>query len=135
MKGLRSRPLLEKCSSSFNEFDMGDDLQYLKRKARSDTVEVEHLISVAQRGDASLIPELQRLAAEYNWPRPKRLGHGQQVPLGQWTDAVCCYLQDGVAGLVQQALDETKHWIDRELAISLLQEIPTAHRAIMTTND
>ncbi len=75
----------------------------LKKKAVDNSLEVEDLLKVAARGDASDAIFLRRLKDEHAWS-DSGLEHGARVvPLGQWVNVICCYLERGYAGLVELA--------------------------------
>jgi hypothetical protein len=94
----------------------------LRRKAADGSLEVEHLLPVAVRGDASDAPLLRALKAEFKWPDTGRQGRAWIVPLGRWTDTVCRFLEDGYTGVVRMA-GESAGAV--EFCASLLEEVKT----------
>jgi hypothetical protein len=101
-------------------------LAKLKRKAKRNDVEVEDLLAVATCGDSAAITVLQELQKTYQWSESDRVGHGRVAPLGRWAKVVCRYLRDGTQGMADLALADDEPELDREMAISVLEEIKTA---------
>jgi hypothetical protein len=95
----------------------------LSRKAADNSLEVEHLLKVAELGDASDAPFLRALKEEHSWSDTGREGRKLVVPFGRWADTVCHFLEDGYPGLVQSAKDspDAAHF-----CVSVLEELMTA---------
>ena len=69
----------------------------LRRKARSNALEVEDILKVACTGTRSDADTLRALAAELDWSRGDG-GHGRPVPFGHWADIACAFLAHGYDG-------------------------------------
>jgi hypothetical protein len=95
----------------------------LSRKAADNSLEVEHLLKVAELGDATDAPFLRALKSEHGWSESGREGRKRVVPFGRWSDTVCRFLEDGYSGLVQAAKDSSEA---AEFCVSLLEELKTA---------
>jgi hypothetical protein len=94
----------------------------LSRKAADNSLEVEHLVKVAEIGDASDVPFLRALKAEHGWSDSGREGRTLVVPFGRWADTVCCFLEGGYPGLVQAAKVSDRA---AEFCVSVLEELKT----------
>lgn len=94
----------------------------LSRKAADYSLEVEDLLKVADRGDATDAPFLRALKAEHDWSDTGRDGRQLVVPFGRWSDTVCRFLEDGYPGLIQTAKASTEA---AEFCISVLVELKT----------
>jgi hypothetical protein len=95
----------------------------LSRKAADNSLEVEHLLKVAELGDASDAPFLRALRSEHGWSATGREGRSLVVPFGRWADVVCRFLEDGYPGLVQAAKEPDGA---AEFCVSLLEQLKTA---------
>jgi hypothetical protein len=89
----------------------------LSRKAADNSLEVEHLVKVAELGDVTDAPFLRALKEEHGWSDTGR------DPFGRWADTVCRFLEDGYPGLVHAAKDSGEA---AEFCVSVLQELKTA---------
>jgi hypothetical protein len=97
----------------------------LKKKAADNSLEVEDLLKVAARGDASDAMFLRRLKDEHAWS-DSGLEHGARVvPFGQWVNVICCYLERGYGGLVDLAGVGTGGDDVAGLCVGLLEELNT----------
>jgi hypothetical protein len=106
-------------------------IRSLKRKAANNSLEVEYLLKVAAKGDASAALLLRQLKAEHGWSDTGRGRDGKVVPLGRWPDVVCCFLEHGYDGVVTLACKKRKTFA--EFCISLLTELkaPSSVRALI----
>jgi hypothetical protein len=95
----------------------------LSRKAADNSLEVEHLVKVAELGDSADAPFLRALKGEHGWSDTGREGRTRVVPFGRWVDTVCRFLEDGYPGLVQAA-EESPDAAD--YCVSVLEELKTA---------
>jgi hypothetical protein len=95
----------------------------LSRKAADNSLEVEHLVKVAELGDAADASFLRALKGEHGWSDTGREGRKLVVPFGRWSDTVCRFLEDGYPGLVQAAKDSAEA---AEFCVSVLEELKTA---------
>jgi len=95
----------------------------LSRMAADNSLQVEHLVKVADLGDATDAAFLRALKGEHGWSDTGREGRDLVVPLGRWADTVCRFLEDGCPGLVQAANDSPDA---HEFCVSVLEELKTA---------
>src|SRR5262245_31694251 len=95
----------------------------LSRKAADNSLEVEHLVKVAEIGDATDAPFLRALKDEHGWSDAGREGRKPVVPLGRWADTVCRFLEDGYPGLVRAARDSIQ---SAEFCVGVLEGLKTA---------
>jgi hypothetical protein len=95
----------------------------LSRKAADNSLEVEHLVKVAELGDATDAPFLRALKDEHGWSDTGREGRKLVVPFGRWADMVCRFLEEGYPGLVQAATDSAEA---PDFCLSVLEELKTA---------
>jgi hypothetical protein len=95
----------------------------LSRKAADNSLEVEHLLKVAELGDATDAPFLRALKAEHGWSDTGREGRKRVVPFGRWADTVGRFLEDGYPGLVQGAKDSGEA---ADFCVSVLEAVKTA---------
>lgn len=77
----------------------------LRRKARTNALEVEDLLKYACIGGAKDAETLRGLATELDWSRGPG-GAGNEVPFGNWSDVACAYLEAGYPGVEAFAQDE-----------------------------
>ena len=98
----------------------------LSWKAANGSLEVEHLLKVAELGDATDIPFLRILKAEHAWSDDSGEGDHRVVPLGKWTDSICCFLEGGYPGLVQAASESAA---SAHFSLGVLEELRTAASA------
>ena len=82
-------------------------LHALRRKARTNSAEVEDVLAVAASGTRADAAALRLLADEHQWSRGPG-GHGQQVPLGTWVDVTCAFLESGFAAVDAFASDQDR---------------------------
>ncbi len=95
----------------------------LSRKAADNSLEVEHLVKVAELGDASDAPFLRALKEEHSWSDTGQEGSKLVVPFGRWAETICRFLEDGYPGLVQASRDSAEA---TEFCVSVLEELKTA---------
>jgi hypothetical protein len=96
----------------------------IKKRARTGTLEVEHLLKEATHPNDALAKALDELSAELQWPVFGTLDNGNLlVPLATWAKIVSTYCRDGFPGLIllsdQPAL--------ADFIIGLLEELKTKH--------
>src|SRR5262245_6433515 len=94
--------------------------QTLSRTAADNSLEVEHLVKVAEIGDATDVPFLRALKGEHGWSDTGREGRKRVIPFGRWADTVCRFLEDGYPGLVQAGKDSAEA---AEFCVSVLEEL------------
>jgi hypothetical protein len=95
----------------------------LSRKAADNSLEVEHLVKVAELGDASDAPFLRALKEEHSWSDSGREGRKLVVPFGRWANTVCRFLEDGYPGLVQAGKESPDA---ADFCVGVLEELKTA---------
>ena len=73
----------------------------IKKRARADTLEVEHLLKEASHPNEALATALDELSAELQWPVAGARANGNLlVPLATWAKVVSTYCRDGFHGLI-----------------------------------
>jgi hypothetical protein len=73
----------------------------IKKRARADTLEVEHLLKEASHPNEALAAALDELSAELQWPVVGTCANGNLlVPLATWAKVVSTYCRDGFHGLM-----------------------------------
>lgn len=95
----------------------------LSRKAADNSLEVEHIVKVAELGDSSDASFLRALKEEHRWSDTGREGHKLVVPFGRWADTVCVFLEDGYPGLVRAAKDSPEA---ADFCVSVLDDLKSA---------
>jgi hypothetical protein len=95
----------------------------LSRKAADSTLEVEHILKVAELGDATDAPFLRSLTSQHGWSVTGRDGNRLVAPIGRWADTVCCFLENGYPGLVKES-KETTDAVD--FCVGVLETLKTA---------
>ncbi len=98
----------------------------LRRKAKDNTLEVEHLLGVAQTGDPAFVAVIHSLQAEHNWSQEEVINEQGIVPFGMWADVVCRYLEDGARGIVLLGTSPDTRSKYATFCLGLLHEIKTA---------
>jgi hypothetical protein len=101
-------------------------IRSLKRRAADNSLEVEHLITLARRGDASAAPLLRQLKQEHGWSDTGFENGARVVPFGRWADLICCYLEQGYGGLVALATGPRAKRGLADFCIGLIEELPDA---------
>jgi hypothetical protein len=96
----------------------------LKRRAADNSLEVEHLITLARRGDASAAPLLRQLKQEHRWSVTGFENGRRVVPFGRWADVICCYLEQGYDGLVALATGPKAKRSLADFCIGLIEVLP-----------
>lgn len=88
----------------------------IKRLARADDVEVEHLLGAVLVNDPGLIPFIEGIAAKHEWAFRGRIpgSRDRWVPLGRWAFYVTEYLRGGAERMVELALDPEERLLDEE---------------------
>ena len=84
-------------------------LKRLRLLAKTNAMEVEHLLKLAKFNDVLAVPVIQELRYRYNWidqwPISPDANGCREIPFGVWADVVCCYLAGGTAALINYASD------------------------------
>lgn len=94
----------------------------IKKRARADTLEVEHLLNEASHPNEALATALDELSAELQWPVADTRANGNLlVPLATWAKVVSTYCRDGFHGLIRLS-DEPSL---TGFIIGLLEELKT----------
>nr|WP_314996898.1 hypothetical protein [uncultured Campylobacter sp.] len=73
-------------------------IKKLHRLEKSGDLEVEHLLKALKISDPALIEPLREMSRQYDW---QPMNDDLVVPMAAWVDAICIYLESGVAGLVK----------------------------------
>jgi hypothetical protein len=97
----------------------------IERKAASNALEVEHLLSLARDADASVAPVLRELSARHGWSSSEWVGKKRVVPLGRWAEVVSEYLERGHSGVVAMAKGRRTRETHAVMCIDLLSELHT----------
>jgi hypothetical protein len=94
----------------------------IKKRARADTLEVEHLLKEASHPNEALATVLDELSAELQWPVAGTRANGNLlVPLATWAKVVSTYCRDGFRGLICLSDDPSLGGF----IIGLLEELKT----------
>ena len=72
----------------------------IRKLAKKNELEVEHIIEAAFTRDESIASELQSLRSHYNWPDSKFVDGSHVVPLGKWVRFACIFISQGYRGLI-----------------------------------
>ncbi|WP_047533539.1 hypothetical protein [Methylotenera sp. N17] len=98
------------------------NVQSLKRRAKANTLEVEHILEAAIEKTPGLAATLSILAEEYKWPNENRLPDGSLVvPFGRWSKIAIVYVEGGFSSLVQLA----KSTDEASFILALARQIKT----------
>ncbi|MFC2429259.1 MAG: hypothetical protein ACFNTA_09960 [Campylobacter sp.] len=73
-------------------------IKKLHRLEKSGDLEVEHLLKALKIPDPALIEPLREMSRQYNW---QPMNDDLIAPMAAWVDAICIYLESGVAGLIK----------------------------------
>lgn len=80
------------------------------------------MLKVAAIGDAADAQFLRALKHQHGWSDTGREGRKRVVPFGRWAEAVCRFLEEGVAGLVRMAGESPG---TAEFCTGVLEELKT----------
>lgn len=98
-------------------------LETIRKKARNNSLEVEHLLAAAKARTPGLKEELSRLSSELQWPESTHLPDGSHVvPLGRWAVIAGAYADGGIDALAPL----TKEQENTCYVIGLLEELNSA---------
>lgn len=99
------------------------NLATLRNRARSGSLEVEHILAAAVRRLPGLAEELKSLSHELGWKSEQLSQDGVLlVPLARWADVAAAYASEGFPGLSRLSSDPGfGHFV-----IGLVEEIKTA---------
>ena len=88
----------------------------IKRLARTDDVEVEHLLGAVVVNDPGLIPFLEDMTVTHQWGFRGRIpeSRDRMTVLGRWAFYVAEYLRGGPGRMVELALDPEELLLDEE---------------------
>ena len=98
----------------------------LRRKAKDNTLEVEHLLGVAQTGDPAFVALIRSLQSEHSWSQEHVINEQGIVPFGTWADVVCRYLEEGARGIVLLGTSPDTRSKYATFCLALLEGIKTA---------
>ena len=73
-------------------------IKKLHRLEKSGDLEVEHLLKALKISDPALIEPLREMSRQYDW---QPMNDDLIAPMAAWVDAICIYLESGVAGLIK----------------------------------
>src|SRR5688500_33122 len=75
-------------------------LETIRKKAKAETLEVEHILQAAARRIPGVDVELQNLISECGWTDGGALHGGRrEIPFRRWAITAITYLRSGYAGL------------------------------------
>ena len=98
------------------------NIKTLRKKARNDSLEVEHILQAAVEKQLGLAEELARLAAAHNWVTQGLQPDGTRVPpFAKWAAVASAYATEQFSGL--RVLAQEKENIS--FIIGLIEEIHT----------
>lgn len=80
-------------------------IRTLKKHAANKSLEVKHLLKLAVDGDPAAVPLLRQMKIENGWNKVAWSDESCVIPSGPWVDAICCYLERGYRGLIDDARD------------------------------
>ncbi|WP_288380955.1 hypothetical protein [uncultured Massilia sp.] len=95
-------------------------IESITRRARKETLEVEHLLKEASYPNDALATALDELSAALQWSFTGTLDNGTRVvPLATWAKVVSSYCREGFDGLIRLAAEPGM----ANFVIGLLEEI------------
>lgn len=98
-------------------------LETIRKKARNNSLEVEHLLAAAKARVPGLKEELARLSSELAWSESIYLSDGSHVvPLAKWALIAGAYAEGGIASLTALATEQG----NASYIIGLLEELSSA---------
>lgn len=98
-------------------------IKKLHRLEKSGDLEVEHLLKALKIPDPALIEPLREMSRQYDW---QPMNDDLVVPMAAWVDAICIYLEGGVAGLIK-AINRPKQFFG--IVFGTIEELPP-HEAL-----
>lgn len=102
------------------------NLDSLTKKAATNQLEVEDLISLAVSGDKSHADFIDILCAKYKWLDAESAQRESKVPLAAWAKVVVVYLREGYDGLAALVDTKSSGSVDNaRFVISVLKELHT----------
>ena len=101
-------------------------LETIRKKARANLLEVEHILAAGKQRVPGLQQELMQLADELGWsPTPFPAEGGHVVPLAKWALVAGAYAEGGIAALSELAARrDNRHYV-----IAMLAEVRSAEAA------
>lgn len=72
----------------------------LRKLAKENKLEVEHIIEATFERDQSIAIELESLTNELNWTEDNIVDGRRYVPYAKWVRFACIFIRDGYTGLV-----------------------------------
>lgn len=100
-------------------------IERLRKLARIDQVEVEHIIAASFARDPKMLACLQELSVKYDWPMTNLVDGCHMVPLGKWADVAGTFIRDGYDGLVARAVVNGSPTEDTHFCLSFLEDYQT----------
>lgn len=98
-------------------------IKKLHRLEKSGDLEVEHLLKALKIPDPALIEPLREMSRQYDW---QPMNDDLIAPMAAWVDAICIYLESGVAGLIK-AINRPKQFF--RIVFGTIEELPP-HEAL-----
>jgi hypothetical protein len=88
-------------------------LETIRKNARANLLEVEHILAAARMRVPGLQQELMRLSNELGWsPTPVPTEGGHVVPLAKWAQIAGAYAEGGIAALSELARQkDNRHYV------------------------
>jgi hypothetical protein len=102
-------------------------LATIRKKARANVLEVEHILAAGRKRVPGLQQELMRLSDELGWsPTPFSVEGEHVVPLAKWARVAGAYAEGGIATLTELAgQQENRHYV-----VAMLVEVRTQEAAV-----
>ncbi|EUJ11134.1 hypothetical protein Meth11DRAFT_1972 [Methylophilaceae bacterium 11] len=98
------------------------NIDSLKRRAKANTLQVEHILEAAVEKTPGLAATLAILAEEYKWPNANKLPDGSLVvPFGRWCKVAVAYADGGFDSLMQLTKDDN----ETSFILALAKQIKT----------
>lgn len=103
-------------------------LETIRKKARANLLEVEHILAAARKRVPGLQQELIRLSNELGWsPTPFPAEGEHVVPLAKWAQIAGAYAEGGIAALSELARQkDNRHYVVAMLIEARLPEAAVA---------
>jgi hypothetical protein len=102
-------------------------LETIRKKARANVLEVEHILAAGRKRVRGLQQELMRLSDELGWSLTPFSVEGEHVvPLAKWARVAGAYAEGGIATLTELAgQQENRHYV-----VAMLVEVRTQEAAV-----
>lgn len=102
-------------------------LETIRKKARANLLEVEHILAAGRKRVPGLQQELMRLSDELGWSPTHFPADGKHViPLAKWARVAGSYAEGGIATLSELAgQQENRHYV-----VAMLVEVRTPEAAV-----